>query len=68
MKLGTKVHLDVLRVHAEKKIPCSTLTLTFGPLTGAPRLKMADFRGFWYSKDRVPAEKKFWWWFSIDLG
>ena len=34
MKLGTKVHIDVLKVHAEKKIPGSNLTLTFGPLRG----------------------------------
>ena len=43
MKLGTKVHMDVLKVHAEEKIPGSNLTLTFGPLPGAPRLKMANF-------------------------
>ena len=34
VKLGTKVHMDVLKVHAEKKIPGSNLTLTFGPLRG----------------------------------
>ena len=29
--------MDVLKVHAEKKIPGSNLTLTFGPLRGPPR-------------------------------
>ena len=33
-KLGTKVHMDVLKVHAEKKISGSNLNLTFGPLRG----------------------------------
>ena len=42
-KLGTKVHIDVLKLHAEIKIPGSSLTLTFGPLPGAPRLEMANF-------------------------
>ena len=43
MKLGTKVYMDVLKVHAKEKIPGSNLTLTFEPLPGAPRLKMANF-------------------------
>ena len=43
MKLGTKVHMDVLKVHAEKKIPGLNLTLTFGTLPEAPRLKIANF-------------------------
>ena len=60
--------MDVLKVHAEKKIPGSNLTLTFGPLRGPLGAQNGRFRGFWYSKDRVPAEKKIWWWFSIDLG
>ena len=34
VKLGTKVHMDVLKVHAEKKNPGSNLTLTFDPLRG----------------------------------
>ena len=43
MKLGTKVHMDVLKVHAEKKIPGFNLTLSFGTLPEAPRLKIANF-------------------------
>ena len=43
MKLGTKVHMDVIKVHAEKKIPGFNPTLTFGPLPEAPRLQIANF-------------------------
>ena len=50
--------MDVLKVHAEKKIPGSNLTLTFGPLSGAPRLKMADFGGFGTQNSEYLQDKK----------
>ena len=59
VKLGTYVHMDVLKVHAEKQFPGSNLTLTFGPLRGPKGSKRPIFEVFGTLKTEYLQEKKF---------